>query len=64
MPFKEGDLVELKSGGVCMVVASIEGNNVFCIWQEKVKSAGEMKPMSHEYPAVVLKPWVERKLVF
>ncbi len=43
-----------------MVVASIDCNDLYSVWQEKKKATEEVRPMAHSYPAVVLKPYVER----
>lgn len=33
--FKEGDVVQLKSGSQLMVISKISGNNITLIWQDK-----------------------------
>ena len=48
MDFKPGDVVILKSGGPTMTVSSVNGNEIGCIWFEK------MKIYSKPFPAVVL----------
>ena len=38
MDFKLGDVVQLKSGGPSMTVEAISGNDVVCIWFDKMKA--------------------------
>jgi uncharacterized protein YodC (DUF2158 family) len=49
MAFKPGDVVVLKSGGPAMTVASVEENDVKCLW---IGEEGEL--YREEIPAVAL----------
>ena len=55
---KAGDEVVLKSGGVTMTVAWIEGGNASCVWHDKGNHKDQV------YPLVVLKKYEPPKMSF
>jgi uncharacterized protein YodC (DUF2158 family) len=54
MPFQVGDRVRLKSGGQAMVVEAVNGDNISCVWHEKVR--GRTESGRDTYLAATLEP--------
>ena len=44
-PLQAGDLVQLLSGGPCMTLASIEGVEALCFWNERGSAQRESFPL-------------------
>ena len=53
MDFKDGDVVELKSGGPKMAVATVKQDRAFCVWFNQREDCHEEK--SGEFLIVTLK---------
>lgn len=51
MPFKEGDLVILKSGGAPMTVEEVHGQDISCVWSDGKKVSRDT------FSSAVLKPY-------
>lgn len=57
MSFKDGDVVQLKSGGVPMTIShQDEMGDFVCVWHERKGS--ETKPMKMSYPGPTLQLYV------
>lgn len=54
MSFQVGDRIRLKSGGQPMVVEAVNGDNVSCVWHEKVRGRTELA--RDTYLAATLEP--------
>ena len=61
--FKDGDSVELNSGGPSMTVVKYNGMDVLCRWFPGGSYGNQHEVLEHEFPQACLKPVVKGEAV-